>query len=137
MNTSDVVEIHQVLGLYGHGADAADPQLLGEVFASDALFDADPVGGGRHEGLDAIVTWFAEGKPPHPAYHIATNFHVYEDGGQVRSRSKWMIAYPEHEAPMSGDYADVWTRTEHGWRIAERVATGRLLDSSLWISDDS
>ena len=137
MDTSVVVEIHQRLALYGHAADAADRTLLAQVFSTDAIFDADPVEGGKHQGLDAIVQWFELGKPPHPIYHVTTNPFVYEDDGDVHSPSKWLIAYPAQAAPMNGDYLDLWVDTDDGWRISKRVATGRLLDPGFWEETDT
>jgi hypothetical protein len=102
-----------------------DADLLGQVFTADAVFDAEPCEAGRHEGLQAIVEWFGLGKPPHPPFHLATNFYVYEDGGQVQALSKWTIIDPDANTVLNGDYQDILVRQGHGWRISERTASFR------------
>lgn len=128
LTAQDVTEIHQLMSLYGHAADADDQGSLADVFTQDAVFDARPVEAGLHEGLAAIRAWFALGKPPHPPSHNTTNVYVYEDGGQVRVRSKWLTIAAATGRPRSGDYDDVVVKTGAGWRIRTRLATGRYIE---------
>lgn len=127
MKIEDIVEIQQLQALYGHAVDHHDQSMLGLVFTEDAVFDARPAGGEDqlHQGLAAISAWFGLGKPPHPVSHHMTNVWVYEQDGQVRARSKWMIRGLDGQM-YSGDYEDLLQRTEQGWRIKHRMASLRL-----------
>jgi hypothetical protein len=121
----DIIAIQQLMALYGHAADEPEQGLLPLVFTPDAVFDAGTVGWGEITGLDAIVAWFMEGKPPHPPSHHSTNVYAYEDGGETRVRSKWMILNSANGTVLSGDYDDVIVRTPAGWRIARRTVKMR------------
>lgn len=125
LSTQDIVEIHQLIALYGHAADAPDQEQLAHVFTEDAVFQSN-ASGLRFEGVEAIRGWFAEGKPPHPPAHQTTNVYVYTDGDTVRVRSKYLVINPTSGMPRSGDYEDVVVRTPGGWRIRERVSTDRV-----------
>ena len=39
MDASDIIEIHQLLGLYGHVVDAAEWDRFDELFDADAVLD--------------------------------------------------------------------------------------------------
>ena len=122
MDHRDIVEIQQLIALYGHAVDADDQRLLPQVFTEDAVFDA-PFG--VYSGLSALSAWFARGKPPHPPSHQATNVYVYEADGEVRVHSKWMIVERNTGTLCTGDYEDVVVRTADGWRIARRLCVFR------------
>jgi hypothetical protein len=136
----DTIAIHQLLALYGHLADEAkfrpiaaeEQQRLDVIFTADATFDARPMGRNLLEGLDAIRTMFAEGKPAHTPSHQSTNVYVYESDGVVRARSKWhMIDWSGNV--WVGEYNDVLVRSPDGWRINERVVvrSGGTTQSAL------
>ncbi|MGB8365738.1 MAG: nuclear transport factor 2 family protein [Rhizomicrobium sp.] len=120
MEISDILEIQQLMALYGHAVDAQDQSLFPQVFTEDAVFDARSTGWGLIEGREAIAAWFALGKPPHPPSHHLTNAHVYEADGETRVRSKWLIIDRRTGGVVSGDYHDVVARTDEGWRIKRR-----------------
>lgn len=120
MEARDIVEIQQLLALYGHAVDASDQSMFPFVFAQDAVFDARSTGWGLFEGREAIADWFALGKPPHPPSHHLTNVHVYELEGEIRVRSKWLVIDRRNNGVVSGDYDDVVVRTAEGWRIKHR-----------------
>lgn len=120
METHDIVEIQQLMALYGHAVDAPDQAMFPLVFTKDAVFDAESTGWGIVEGREAIAAWFARGKPPHPASHHLTNVHVYEADGETRVRSKWLVIDRRNGGVVSGDYDDVIARTAEGWRIKRR-----------------
>jgi hypothetical protein len=120
----DIVEIQQVQALYGHAVDWPDQRFLPQVFTLDAVFDGRPCGGNDYyEGLEAISAWFGLGKPPHPKAHHAMNVWVYEETGQVRVKTKWLVKNAEQV--YLGDYDDVMERTAQGWRIKHRLVTPR------------
>ena len=120
MDTHDIVEIQQLMALYGHAVDAPDQAMFPLVFTEDAVYDARNTGWGLLEGRKAIADWFALGKPPHPPSHQTTNIHVYEADGETRVRSKWMIVDRRNGSMVCGDYDDVVVRTTEGWRIKRR-----------------
>jgi SnoaL-like domain len=120
MDPRDVVEIHQLLGLYGHAVDSSDQARLEEVFTEDAVFDTSDFEQGVHVGLPAIKAIFALGAPPHPPAHLATNFFVYRDGETVRAHSKWLTIDRATGGVRSGDYHDELVRSADGWRIGRR-----------------
>lgn len=131
METSEIVEIHQLLSLYGHAVDRVDPDLIAQVFTEDAVFDATPVGLTTYEGRSTIVEWFRLGKPPHPPFHASTNFYVFEEDGAVRAWSKWITNNADTGKVRGGDYADVIVNTSAGWRIQERIASPRFLEPTF------
>jgi ketosteroid isomerase-like protein len=125
MSTEAIVAIGQLIANYGHAADSPDGERLGEVFTEDAVFRSD-ASGMSFEGLAAIRSWFALGKPPHPYSHQTTNVYVYEiDGDTARVKSKFIGLDPETGTPWTGDYDDRVVLTAGGWRIAERVSSNR------------
>jgi hypothetical protein len=125
-SNNDIVEIQQVEALYGHAVDWCDQSLLPKVFTKDAIFDGRKAGpDSYYEGLPAISAWFGQGKPPHPKVHNMMNVWVYEEGGQVRVKSKWLIRAPRDGAIYLGDYDDIMVRTPDGWRIKHRIVTAR------------
>lgn len=135
MDTQDIVDIQQLEALCHHAVDHHDQSMFPLVFTADARFDGRLCGGPLHEGLEAIMAYFALGKPPHPPTHHMTNCWVHEEAGQVRVKSKWMCPYPSTGLMYVGDNDDVVVRTADGWRIKERVAslrypTGEYVDSA-------
>jgi hypothetical protein len=125
LTSDDVIEIHQLLALYGHAADSPTQDLFAKVFSSDAVFRSGATGL-SYEGLEAIQAWFSLGKPPHPPAHQTTNAYAYVDGDTVRAKSKFLAVNPTTGLPRVGDYNDVLVKTEDGWRIHERVSSDRF-----------
>jgi hypothetical protein len=120
MDIGDIVEIQQLMALYGHVADDPDLTRLDLVFTDNAVFDASAVGWGVRQGRDAIAAWFKLGKPPHPPSHMLTNVFVHDGDDRRRVSSKWLVISEATGAIVCGDYEDVVVRTPAGWRIAER-----------------
>ncbi|TAK98255.1 MAG: nuclear transport factor 2 family protein [Rhodospirillaceae bacterium] len=125
MDTRDIIDIYQLLNMYGHAVDSPDQSLFPLVFTEDAVFDGRPCGAEIYEGRAAIAAWFALGKPPHPPAHHVTNPVVREEGGEVRVRSKYLFIDPRNGTGATGDYNDVVVRTPDGWRIKHRIVTPR------------
>ena len=121
-----MLEIHQLLGLYGHAVDSGEVERLDEVFTSDAVFDTSDFEQGVHRGLSAIQAIFALGAPPHPPAHLATNFFVYDVGGTVRAHSKWLTIDRATGGVRSGDYHDELVHGPDGWRIGRRAVKIRF-----------
>jgi len=122
LETHDLVAIQQLMAHYGHLVDAKEWPRLAEVFADDGSFDVTAYQAGRHDGLPAVIRFFA--RATHPLAHHSTNLYVYEEAGETRASSKYAV--PSEGGRMyGGDYRDVLVRTANGWRIKERVVTAR------------
>jgi hypothetical protein len=123
LNIQDIVEIQQLEAFCHHAVDFSDQSLFPQVFTEDARFDSRLCGGPLCDGLDAIMGFFALGKPPHPASHHMTNCWVHEEGGRVRVKMKWMVPDRNVDRMWGGENYDWVVRTDKGWRIKERIAT--------------
>lgn len=128
MESSDIIEIHQLLGRYGHAIDARDWDAFRELFVPDAVLDYTAVRAPEVlRGIEAIVGWFRDAN--HPSAHHVTNIVVREQAGVVRVHSKWFAPYTQaSHVPVrwaGGDYHDVVLPAEGGWRFAEKVCVGR------------
>jgi 3-phenylpropionate/cinnamic acid dioxygenase small subunit len=126
----DIIEVHQLLGQYGHLVDAKQWDRFDELFEPDAELDYTGVRAPAVlHGLAAIQDWFREVN--HPSAHHVVNIVVYEEEDQVRVRSKFFAPYtrPTHEPKRwyGGDYDDVVVRTPAGWRFAKRTCSARWL----------
>ena len=125
METSDLVELQQLMALYGHAADGTVD--LDRVFTPDGIFDGRATGGAVHRGIEALRAFFGSPTHPHPPSHQTTNIYAFEDGDKVRVLSKWIVFDGVGGGPRSGDYQDVVVRNNWGeWRIAERIVACRF-----------
>jgi hypothetical protein len=120
VDTSDIVEIYQIMALYGHAVDADHADFFPLVFAPDAVVDATGMGGPMMEGLAAITAFFVGGRQYKLPPHTFTNPYVYEKDGEVRGLGKWFTASGENRPMMGGDYNDVFVKTADGWRFKYR-----------------
>jgi hypothetical protein len=125
LDTRDIVDIQQLESFCHHAVDFKDQSLFPLVFTQDARFDGRLCGGPLFEGLDAIIAFFALGKPPHPPSHHMTNCWVREEDGRVLVKMKWIVPDPNSGGFWGGENDDWVVRTDDGWRIKERVATMR------------
>ena len=122
LSIQDIVEIQQLEAFCHHAVDFPDQSLFPQAFTQDARFDARLCGGPLCEGLEAIMAFFALGKPPHPASHHMTNCWVREEGEHVMVKMKWMVPDRTLARMWGGENNDRVIRTDSGWRIQERVA---------------
>ncbi len=80
MEAIDIIEVHQLLGQYGHIVDAQQWERFGELFEPDAELDYTRAGApGVFHGLAAIQDFFREAN--HPSAHHVVNIVVYEEDG--------------------------------------------------------
>ena len=140
MDATDIIEVHQLLGQYGHIVDAKEWDRFDELFEPDAELDYTGVRApGVIHGLAAIQDYFRNAN--HPSAHHVVNIVVYEEGGEVRVRSKFFAPYtrPTHEPKRwyGGDYDDVVVRTPSGWRFAKRSCRARWLFTPDGPDDDA
>ena len=77
VDAGDIIEIHQLLGLYGHVVDAGEWDRFDELFAADAELDYTAVRAPRvFHGVDEIREYFRGAN--HPSAHHVTNIVVFE-----------------------------------------------------------
>ncbi|MEW5423332.1 nuclear transport factor 2 family protein [Amorphus sp. 3PC139-8] len=112
-----VVEIHQLLGRYCHILDARAWDRLGEVFADNAVLDADTVGLGVHEGIAAIAAVWRTTEHP-IAHHVSAIVVEERESGVADILSKGVFAWPDRIT--GGDYIDVAVEAGLGWRLLRR-----------------
>ena len=92
MDAGDIIEVHQLLGLYGHVVDAAEWDRFDELFEADAVLDYTGVRAPRvFSGLDEIRAYFRDAN--HPSAHHVTNIVVLEADGEVHVKSKFFAPY--------------------------------------------
>mgnify|MGYP001283441894 CR=1 FL=1 len=77
MDALDIIEIHQLLGRYGHSIDARDWAAFAALFEADAVLDYTEVRAPHVlHGIEEIVAWFRDAN--HPSAHHVTNIVVDE-----------------------------------------------------------
>ena len=128
MDPTEIILIHQLLGQYGHLVDAKAWDRFDELFVDDAVVDYTAVRAPRvFYGVEQIREFFRDAN--HPSAHHVTNIVVWEEKGDARVRSKFLVPYtrPSHTPKRwsGGDYDDIVVRTPAGWRFRRRVCTGR------------
>ena len=65
MDAGDIIEIHQLLGLYGHVVDAAEWDRFDELFVPDAELDYTGVRAPRvFRGVEEIREYFRDANHP-------------------------------------------------------------------------
>ena len=97
MDANDIIEVHQLLGLYGHVLDAAEWDRLDELFETDAVLDYTGVRAPRvFSGIEEIREFFRDAN--HPSAHHVTNIVVFEADGEVRVKSKFFAPYTRPDA---------------------------------------
>jgi SnoaL-like protein len=128
LDTRDLIEIHMLLGLYGHVIDERDWSAIDQVFTDDFVMDASDFGYGVMRGISTFVESMQAEDNPGQRVHHTTNVVITEDSdGTVRVRSK-------HLGPRPGGfvfvtYHDVVRKTPNGWRLAERKVLRRGPDA--------
>ena len=122
MDSSDKVEIHELVTRYTHILDNRLWDELDTIFLSDTVIDSGPTLGIYH-GLEAIRTWW-EGYP-HPDGHHALNVLVQEEraDGTVSVLTKGFFA--RERGFNGGDYHDIVRKTDSGWRFVSRTYVPR------------
>jgi hypothetical protein len=127
VDTADIVEIQQLMALYGHAFDSPDRSLVARVFTEDGVLDVTAMAGGSPTvGIDAIRANLDRFQPLQPSTHNTTNVWVHEKDGETRVWSKWILYIPSDKSVRLGDYDDLVVRTPAGWRIKHRLVTQRI-----------
>jgi 3-phenylpropionate/cinnamic acid dioxygenase small subunit len=137
VDRADLIEIHQLLGLYGHVVDDGEWDRFDELFAPDAELDYTGVRAPRVlHGIEQIRDYFRQAN--HPSAHHVTNIVAVERDGEVHVRSKFFAPYTRSTHDVlrlyGGDYDDLVVRTSDGWRFRRRTCTSRW---QLTFGDDA
>lgn len=130
LSAADLIEIHQLLGRYGHAVDDRDWTAFRALFTADATLDHTAM---RMPevlvGIEAIVAYYDGAN--HPSAHHVTNIvatGVADDPDRARVRSKWFSPYTRaSHVPVrwaGGEYRDTVMRTADGWKFAAKVCIG-------------
>lgn len=127
LSSDDIIDITQVVHLYGHILDGRLWDRLPDVFTDDGVFDMSleqgtSMGGRRFNGIAELRAMFEV--VDHALAHHVSNVYVYEHGGHVRALCKFFM--PDTKGRFhTGEYADRLVRTERGWRIKHRMIKER------------
>ncbi|WP_116202517.1 nuclear transport factor 2 family protein [Amycolatopsis circi] len=128
IGAEDHREIERLVHLYGYYLDDGRFDDLGRLFADTDLYVGDALVA-RRDPVAVTALWrryvriHANGTPR--THHLSTNL-VVEDDGPGRARAHSYILVVQHAASfplqpiIAGDYLDRFTKTDAGWRFAER-----------------
>lgn len=122
---ADIVDVHQLIGLYCALADSGASSDWTRVFHPDASLDMTALGGHHLRGVAEIAAFFALGSPPHPPAHQTTNPYVWLENSVLRSTSTYHSIDRVSFHARVGQYDDVYTRADGRLRIIRRVLTPR------------
>jgi SnoaL-like domain len=116
----DLLEIHNVLALWGHVLDNRDWDRLSDCLTEDAEYDS-PFFGFHGSGYANVLALLRDGKHTAVAHHC-TNVLIEPGAGpderNVRSKG---IGVREDGTISSVTYVDKFRRTPAGWRITKRA----------------
>ncbi|AJW77948.1 nuclear transport factor 2 family protein [Clavibacter michiganensis] len=119
----DRQQINETLARHAHVVDEDRPDLLGEVFTTDATYDMTRSGMGAFQGIDAMRAaaerMFAAGVAP--LSHFVTNVVITETGASTASvRSKGLMIM--RDGGLHAVVYDDGVELHDGrWLIASRV----------------
>lgn len=123
MDPVDRLELHELPGRYGDAIDDRNWTGLARIFTEDATFDLTDIGGPKLEGL-AEICRFMDEEATHPLTHLMTNIYVDEHGDGVKMYFR-IVARAKGGVFGTASYYDDVVRTPEGWRVKDRVITGR------------
>ncbi|MFB9984216.1 nuclear transport factor 2 family protein [Mesorhizobium kowhaii] len=116
---SDIIEVNQILSLWGHLVDKRAWDRFGEVFTEDAHFDSSVFGFAPVTGIEAIRHMASQ--DGHAKAHHTTNVYVQEGpNDEIDAMSKGLGLLLDGSV-ASVTYTDRLQRTPDGWRLASRV----------------
>lgn len=119
----DRQEIMAVMAAYARCADLNQPEQQAGVFVEDCRVSYHPADWivGRDALVQALRTALAGYST---TSHHVSNIEIDFEGADAATAQSAVIAWHRRhdgsEWTLYGRYVDRWTRTEHGWRLAER-----------------
>ena len=125
---SDRIEIQDLLTRYALAIDTKDWTLLDTCFVADAHLDYTSTGG-KKGPYPEIRKWLADALSRFAVtMHFIGNTSVRVEGDRARARTYlWNpMGFGKTEGSLDwfavcANYVDELVRTDHGWRIRERV----------------
>jgi hypothetical protein len=125
---ADRIEIDDLLTRYAHAVDTRDWLLYESCFTADAFIDYTSSGGIKGR-LAEVRQWLSDVMPVFAmTQHLVINRSIKLNGDKATSRSYFFnpLGLPDGKGGMTlyfdgGYYNDKLVRTEHGWRISERI----------------
>lgn len=123
--TDDFLAIQRLTIDYCWYADTRDVAGIVSLFTDDCVFDATAFDIPVIRGHEALRELFQKLLPEHEySQHLAGNHRIDISGDAARGTSYYAMRGRVRDGggviSASGYYADVYTRTPAGWRIAER-----------------
>lgn len=116
---NDIVEINQLLSLWGHVMDGKAWDRFADVLTEDARYDCSIFGFPCVSGIAAIQETFE--REGHASAHHTTNVYVQEGpGDELRAESKGLGLLADGKA-ASVTFVDTFRRTPSGWRLSSRA----------------
>ncbi|MEM8695979.1 MAG: nuclear transport factor 2 family protein [Pseudomonadota bacterium] len=137
---ADCRAIEQVYIRYCELVDTKQFDGMDEVFTTDCRGDyTQALGEGvitpdRASLIAAMHANLGEGSQCGPTHHNVGNFRIALDGDGARAKVHYYAVHlgrGEHEGAiysMWGEYRDRLTRTDDGWRVADRVYICTMTD---------
>ncbi|WP_223569750.1 nuclear transport factor 2 family protein [Pseudomonas sp. BF-R-26] len=116
---SDIVEVNQLLSLWGHLVDRRAWHRFDEVLTDDALYDCSIFGYTPVSGIDAIRGMFDQ--EGHARAHHTTNVYVQDGPGDELIAESKGLGLLANGAVASVTFLDKLRPTLAGWRLASRV----------------
>ncbi len=124
LSAADLAEIHQTLALFAHVFDNNDTDGLGLVFTDDVTVDIGLGPSRSYRGIGEFAEYVQVKTSMAPDHHTVNTAVLVDDDGTVRTRSRYIGINPEGRL-TSGEFLDVFRRTEAGWRISYRRTIAR------------
>jgi ketosteroid isomerase-like protein len=125
LTDQDRADIHDLINLHGHHADAGDLDAMCDLFTPDVTYDVADYGLGSLHGTAALKEASLAMGDGNPVGHHVTNIVITEvDDSTARVRSKG-IGIMATGSTGSVVYDDVVIRRPDGWKISHRRLTAR------------
>jgi ketosteroid isomerase-like protein len=119
---SDIEDIRRVLAQYCFATDSGDTEAWLATFTDDIIWEGGAFG--RFSGkVEARAYHAASAGSAVNFRHFTTNSIIDVEGGQARVRSYVQVFDQSGASPVlafSGLYADVFEKSDGGWRIKGR-----------------
>lgn len=124
-----IAEITALKGRYGRACDAGHPRAeIEAIFTADAVWSDTSGGLGTHEGLEAILEFFAGiGAVTDWSLHLIVSPEIAVDDDLERATGRWVVLQPctiSGEAIWTaGRFEDEYVKADDGWKIARTEVT--------------
>jgi len=124
LSSSDITEIQQLYGVYGHLIDGGDAKAFSELFVEDGVLTS---GGKALVGTEEIRQFAERVHQRAPeTRHAMINIYAEGEGDSAQGRAYLLVYSASPEGPVlraSGCYADALQRIDGSWKFAKRDCT--------------